>query len=109
MFAGIGELAAQKFGLDPQCLLKIGRVNQLAGMLECCPHVLLGERQRLFGNFRARTGHRRHGLAGGIEEHAECLFRLVDGFLGQFAQLGRDFEFRFSHGRFSTVDVERLA
>src|SRR3954470_1246360 len=35
MFAGIGELALQKFRLDAHRLLKIGGVNQLSRMLEC--------------------------------------------------------------------------
>ena len=109
MLAGVGELAAQEFRLDPHRLLKVGCMDQLSGMLERSLHILLGERQRLPGNFRPRAGHRRHRLAGGIKEHAERLFRLVDGFLGQIAQLGRDFEFRFSHGRFSNVDFGRLA
>jgi hypothetical protein len=89
----------KEFGLDPHRFLKVGRMDQLSGMLEGSLHILLGKRQRLPGNFRTRAGHRRHGLARGIEEHAERLFCLIDGFLGQFAQLGRDFEFRFSHGR----------
>ena len=38
-------------------------------------------------------------FAGGIEEHAERLFRLIDGLFGQIAQFGRNFKFRFNHGR----------
>ena len=77
MFSGIGELAAQEFRLDPHRLLQIGRVHQFARMLERGLHVLLGERQRLFGNLGPRPWHRRHRLARGIKEQAEGLFRRI--------------------------------
>ena len=47
MFARIGELAAQEFRLDPHRFLKVGRMDQLSGMLERGFHVLLGEGQSL--------------------------------------------------------------
>ena len=71
-------------------------------------HILLGKRQRLPGNLRPRAGHRRHRLAGCVEEHAERLFCLIDGLFGQITQLGRDFKFWFNHGRLLHVAlVER--
>ena len=51
MFAGIGKLAPQEFRLNLDGLLKIGGMNQLARMIECGLHVLLGEGERLSGRF----------------------------------------------------------
>ena len=99
MLARIGELAAQEFRLDAHGFLEIGGVNQLAGVFESRPHVLLGEIQRLLGDFGTRARHRRHRLGGGIEEHTERLLSLVDGLFGQIAQFRRNFQLRFNHGR----------
>jgi hypothetical protein len=97
MFSGIRKLTSQEFRLNLDGLLKIGGMNQLSRMLECGPHVLLGEGQRLLGNFGSGTRNRRHRLVCGIEKHPERLFRLIDSFFSQIAQFGRDFQFRFNH------------
>ena len=77
--------------------LKIGGMNQLPRMLERSFHVLLGERQRLFGHLGSRARHRRHRLACRVKEHAEGFFGLIYGFFRQVAQFGGDFQFRFVH------------
>jgi len=43
-------------------------------------------------SLRSRARHRRHRFAGGIEEHAECLFCLIYGLFGQIAQLGPELQ-----------------
>jgi hypothetical protein len=78
-------------------LLKISGVNQFSRMIERGLHILFGESKRLFGNLGSRAVNRRHRLVCGIEEHPERLLRLIDCLLGQIAQFGRDFQFRFNH------------
>lgn len=47
VLAGIGELAAQELRLNLHRFLKIGGMNELAGVVERRLHVLLGEGQGL--------------------------------------------------------------
>jgi hypothetical protein len=74
-------------------------VDQFPGMLEGGLHILLGERQRLFGDFRSLARNRRDRFVGGIEEQPERPLGLIDGLFGQIAKLSRHFQFRFDHGR----------
>jgi hypothetical protein len=97
MFTGIGKLAPQELRLNLHGLLKIGCVNQFPRMLEGRLHILFGEREGLLGNLRCRIWHRGYRFARGIKKQAESFFRLIDGFFGQIAQFGWDFQFRFNH------------
>src|SRR5207237_10414737 len=76
---------------------------------ESCLHILFGKGQRLLGDFAARTRDGRHRFARGVKEHSERLFRLIDGLFGELTQFGRDFQFRFDHGRYPPISVRALA